>query len=130
MVAGGAGLTLVNVPTRLKKTGRVRARGVPWLARRHREAPTVGRFRLWVGNDCGRFSGLHTHRHAGLLAGRWIADLLVSTVLPLDRRTTASCLRRLSLGEWYWDGACIRNGPVRLSRDESLRRFPVGSAPQ
>jgi hypothetical protein len=105
------GATLVNVPTRLKNNlGAFALVGVPWLTLvAVVSAPTVGRFRLYeVGNDYWAFQRF---AYRIVMQGYWLEGGSPTFWFQPFYRWIVGLLHLAfgdsSLGEWYWDGACI-----------------------
>ena len=69
----------------------------------------IGRITFYgAGNDHWTFQRVRvSHRDAGLLARGRLDHLLVSAAVSLDRGRTHLVLGDSSVGETYWDGACV-----------------------
>jgi hypothetical protein len=111
LVAGLAGATLLPVSARSKNLyGAFALFGLPWLALIvASSAPLIGHFTMYEsGNDYWTFQ---RHAYRIFLQGYWLEGGEKTFWFQPLYRWIAALLHAVfgdsSVGEWYWDGACV-----------------------
>ena len=134
-IAAMIAATLVPVPRRLRNVfGALVMIGVPWLTYVVvRSAPLIGRLTLYDwGNDYWTFQ---RYAYRIVMQGYWLEGGSPTFWFQPLYRWIAGVLHLIfgdsSVGEWYWDGACVLAGALaafRLTRTFAGFRWGLAAA--